>query len=321
MEPGSTRGKVPFGLKDGRLWYVNQVETGLACGCVCPDPACAKPLIARNKPSPTRKRIYHFRHASLTTGCGGRESALHRMGKEIVQRASRLQLPAWSAGKLSFDSVQATLAPGSAVEVSLSDGQMRPDVRVFALVAQAYLPALYIEVKVSHAVDCEKRERVIAQGYSMIEIDLSEVSDELLEDEHAFTTHVLDEAANRRWVHVGNPLFLAKMANEPIYQITNDLAHEKRVPTKKGGQLILHAQTCMLFSPSEDEPTPREIELADTISHGQRVDALGNALPYRRGLYAKAWVNGRGMSDHYKTHLQPVVQDTPENQQAALKLG
>lgn len=91
-------------------------KTGLACSCTCPDPACAKPLIAHNQRSPTRKRAPYFAHASQTPGCGERESALHRLGKEMVERATQLVLPAWSAldGELSFATAPATLAPGSA---------------------------------------------------------------------------------------------------------------------------------------------------------------------------------------------------------------
>ena len=61
-----------FGLQEGVLHYFSEVDTGLACKCTCPDPACAKQLIARNLPSPTRKRAPYFAHASLTPGCEGR---------------------------------------------------------------------------------------------------------------------------------------------------------------------------------------------------------------------------------------------------------
>jgi hypothetical protein len=126
-----------------------------------PGPACGKPLIARNQNFPGRKRIFHFRHASLTTGCGGRESALHRMGKEIVERATTLLLPNWPAGDLKFDATLANLLPGSAQEVRLAEYQIRPDVRVGAALDGAFLPALYVEIRVTNAVDWQKRRRVV----------------------------------------------------------------------------------------------------------------------------------------------------------------
>lgn len=310
--------KVPFGLREGKLHYVSEVETGLACRCVCPDPKCGKPLIARNKPSPDRKRIYHFRHASLTSHCGGRESALHRMGKEVVELATQLQLPEWSAGALEFSARIASLAPGSSREVFLKAGQMRPDVRTIAVVGESILPALYVEIKVSHAVDWEKRERVIAHGHTMLEIDLSGVGDDLLQNQEAFVYQVLNRRDNRRWIHIGDPLFLSHMLQAEIISVLDDTSREKRVPTRSGGQLILQEQHCLAYHHSRTEPHRFSAELADTFSNTQRVDALGNALPYKKGLYVRASSRGWSSDDRYKTHLQPIVQNLPENRQGQL---
>jgi hypothetical protein len=324
MIVGSSKGKVPFGLKDGRLWYVTEVPTGLACDCVCPDPACNKPLIARNNSFPGRKRIFHFRHASLTSGCGGRESALHRMAKEIVEKATSLLLPSWSAGDLGFDAAQTSLLPGSAQEVTLDQAQMRPDVRVAAAIGVSYLPALYVEIKVSHAVDYEKRKRVIDGNLSMIEIDLSGLDDDMLQDEAAFRRGVLDDASNRRWIHIGKPAFLADMTGQDILHVVNPHDREKNVRLKSGSVMFLRAQDVVSYSPGSETPRVVEVELADTVkSDGQRVDGLGNNLPYKPGLYCRSWRRGsfprRG--DEFKTHLMPIVQDEPENAQGELLEG
>ena len=318
-----TQGKVPFGLRDGRLYYVSEVETGLACNCTCPDPACAKPLIARNRPSPTRKRVSYFAHASQTSGCGGRESALHRMSKEIVERASRLMLPEWSAldKEFAFGAAPATLAPGSVQEVLLRDGQMRPDLKVIALCGQALLQSLYVEIKVSHAVDWEKRQRVIALGLTMMEIDLADVSDEDMQDEAAFAHHALDRPDNRHWIHIGNPAFLAKMLGHSIVQVIGNEVREKRVPTKKGNQLILQEQAMVRYDPAQDDPIPFFGELANHVTNGQRVDHFGNHLPYGKGLYVAGYVPSSGFyydDKHFKTQLRPIVQDTTWNAQKPL---
>lgn len=311
MTIGSSRGKVPFGLKEGRLHYVTDVPTGIACGCICPDPACAKPLIARNKPSPTRKRIYHFRHASLTSNCGGRESGLHLMAKELVTRATSLLLPRWSADDLRFDATQAALAPGSQAEVFVREGQVRPDVRVTSLVAGAVLPALYVEIKVSHAVDWEKRQKVIAKNLSMIEIDLSDLSDDVLQDEAAFTDAVLHRPDNRHWIHIANPAFLATMTSAEIVQVTANRWREKQVRTQKGNTLLLKAQDVLRYEPNADGPQVMEVELADTVRpDGQRVDQYGNALPYENGLYRRFRSTAWSPYGHdFKTHLKRIVQD------------
>ena len=311
MTTGSSRGKVPFGLKEGRLHYVTDVPTGIACGCICPDPTCAKPLIARNKPSPTRKRIYHFRHASLTSSCGGRESGLHLMAKELVTRATSLLLPRWSADDLRFEAAQASLAPGSQAEVFVREGQVRPDVRVTSLVAGAVLPALYVEIKVSHAVDWEKREKVIAKNLSMIEIDLSDLSDDVLQDEAAFTEAVLHRPDNRHWIHIANPAFLATMTDAEIVQVTANHWREKQVRTQKGNTLLLKAQDVLRYEPNADGPQVMEVELADTVRpDGQWVDQYGNTLPYENGLYRRFRSTAWSPYGHdFKTHLKRIVQD------------
>lgn len=319
----TAKGKVPFGLRDGTLHYVSEVTTGLACNCTCPDPACAKALVARNRRSPTRKRAPYFAHASKTPGCGGRESALHRMGKDMVACATSLMLPAWSAldGEFSFTSTHATLAPGSAQEVVLHEGQMRPDVKVIALSGQALLQALYVEIKVSHAVDWAKRERVIAQGLSMMEIDLADVSDEDLQDKAAFARHVLERSDNRHWIHIANPAFLTRMLGHTVIQVIGQECREKRVPTSNGTQMIFREQAMVRHDPAEDDPKPFFGELANHVKVDQRIDYFGNHLPYRKGLYVVGSVRGRGAfydNTHFKTQLRPIVQDTSWNAQKQL---
>ena len=323
MAEQGSRGKVPFGLRDGVLHFVSQVETGIGCNCVCPDPACAKPLVARNRNTPTRQRAYYFAHATQTPGCGGRESALHRMGKGIVERATRLVLPAWSAldGELAFASTPATLAPGSAQEVTLRDGQMRPDVKVIALTGQAFLQALYVEMKVSHAVDWAKRERVIKHGLTMMEIDIADVSDTELQDEAAFTHHVLERTDNRHWINIGNAAFLARMLDLRIVQVASQEVREKRVPTKNGNQLLFQEQAMVRYDPMEDQPMPFFGELTNTTKDGVRIDHFSNPLPYMPGLYMVGYVPGRGTyydDTRYKTQLRPIIQDTPWNAQKPL---
>jgi hypothetical protein len=37
-----------YGLKDGKLAKITEVENGLACGCICSN--CGNKLVARNNP-------------------------------------------------------------------------------------------------------------------------------------------------------------------------------------------------------------------------------------------------------------------------------
>lgn len=315
--------KVPFGLKDGRLFYVSQVATGDACGCVCPDPACGRPLTARNNDFPGRVRAPYFCHKSVGPACSGRESALHLMGKQVLGAASRLNLPRWSAlnGELAFEALPAVLPPGSVQEVHLKEGQMRPDLDVMAVVGRQVLQHLYVEIRVSHAVDWAKRERVIAQGYDMIEIDISGVTDEELLDEVTFSAHVLDRLDNRQWIHIGNAAFLASMTKKTIYKVQQPRTREKRVPTRSGGELIFQEQELLCHLWEGGAPTPHYGELANAVRpDGVRVDSFGNTLPYAAGLY----IRGEAIRHHpydssrFKTQLKPIIQDTRLNAQKSL---
>lgn len=319
MGVSNARGKIPFGLKEGRLHFVGEVDVGAACGCVCPDPACGLPLIARNKPSPERKRIFHFRHASLNAACGGRESALHQMAKQVVERAAALTLPAWRADELAFDAVGASLAPGTATEVVAAQGQIRSDVCVTPVINNAFLPALHVEIRVSHAVDWEKRRSVVASHLSMIEIDLSEVDDELLQNEAAFSELVLHQPDNRHWVHIGNPAFLSALTGQEIVQVMSERTREKQVKTKRGNTLLFQTQDVVRYSPGHESPDVVDIELADTYRDGQRVDQFGNALPYAPGLYRRCRsVRWSSFGDDFKTHLRRIEQDPPPGIQVPL---
>lgn len=284
---GRTDSTVPFGLKDGRLWFVSDVPTGLDCGCRCPDPACDMPLIARNRPSPDRRRAYNFMHSTRTTSCGGRESALHRMAKELLLGAEALMLPAWTDGEFSIPATELILDQQAAQEVRLLDGQMRPDVRVGGKLGDCALPRLFVEVKVSHAVDWKKAATARRNGISMIEIDLSSATDEDVQDHDAFVDMVLRSIDNRTWVHLGDPQFLASMLGQDVFEVRSTETFRHDVLSKKGNTMHFTKQRGVLHRAGE-EPTPADFEIADTYLDGQRIDGLGNTLPYAPGLYARA---------------------------------
>ena len=54
--------KIIYALKDGCLVSIEDVESGIACGCKCP--ACNENLVAKKG----KIKIHHFAHSS-TTNC------------------------------------------------------------------------------------------------------------------------------------------------------------------------------------------------------------------------------------------------------------
>ncbi|MEN1944456.1 competence protein CoiA family protein [Luteimonas sp. MJ293] len=209
--PQARRGgfRVPFGLKDGRIWAPSEVPKGKACGCVCP--ACHAPLVAKAQES--RRRRPHFAHLT-DTGCQtGRETGIHERAKQLIADYQRLAVPAWAGDPIDMPNpphardedgclhwgrpvdYPARSMELRDIEIERSFGTYKPDV-----VARDEVGELLIEVRVTHAVDDIKAERVQAQGRRMVEIDLSQLHRDIPHDLAAFEHAVLDDAANRSWI-------------------------------------------------------------------------------------------------------------------------
>lgn len=73
----------------GELVHVDDAPNGKACGCVCPDPACSQPLIARNN---GKKKIHHFAHIGGTCAWSA-EYLLAELALEVVSWRGRIWFP------------------------------------------------------------------------------------------------------------------------------------------------------------------------------------------------------------------------------------
>ena len=209
--PLSRRGgfRVPFGLKDGRVWAPSEVPKGKACGCSCP--GCHAPLAAKAQES--RRKRPHFAHLT-DTGCQtGRETGIHERAKQLIADHQRLVIPAWTGDPIDMPNPpharddHGRLHWGRQVEqpsrnivlhdieIERSFGSFKPDV-----VARDKMGELLIEIRVTHAVGDVKAAQVQAQGRRMVEIDLSQLHRDIPHDLKAFELAVLDDAANRSWI-------------------------------------------------------------------------------------------------------------------------
>ena len=86
---------VPVGLelKTNKPVFISEIPKsarGLKCGCVCPNPDCRAPLIAR---FPTSNKVEHFAHhrSKATPKCS--EYGLHLAGEVILLRQKHIVLP------------------------------------------------------------------------------------------------------------------------------------------------------------------------------------------------------------------------------------
>ena len=202
---------VRIGVRDGRCVGIEDVPSGLACNCVCA--GCLRPLIARKGSI----RAHHFAHRPGTDCETAGETTLHRAAKQLLAEKRRLWLPEfkgstarWLTKSMSRtpmwapfqDWVNGTiydayLAVADTVNVESTFGEMRPDV----VVVMDDGRELLVEIRVTHAVDQEKRRRIRSTGRACVEIDLSSVPRDVTL--HDLASRVIgggEDAAPRRWI-------------------------------------------------------------------------------------------------------------------------
>lgn len=209
LRPHCNGFRVPFGFREGRYWAPSEVAKGKACDCVCP--GCGAPLAAKAQQS--RRKRPHFAHLA-DTGCAtGCETGIHGRAKQLIAERQVLVLPAWygDEGRMpnppeaedeegywhrgrTIDYPTREVRLGS-VELERSFGAYQPDI-----CAQDDSGELFIEIRVTHAVDELKAQRVQVHGRRMVEINLSQLDRDIPHDLEAFEHAVLADAANRHWI-------------------------------------------------------------------------------------------------------------------------
>jgi len=194
-EQGSGNLKVPFGLREGRLYRPDDVSSGKACGCICP--ACKARLIANQG---KLKRAY-FSHFRSETCAGGYETAVHLMAKQVILDERRLRIPPLMIpfeltpiedeppirSSVHYPERDVQLVE---VEAEKQQGRWRPDLTAILKNGSP----LHIEIRVTHRVDDEKAESLD----NLVEINLSQLPVETVYDEHAFIDEVILNA-ERCW--------------------------------------------------------------------------------------------------------------------------
>jgi hypothetical protein len=183
--------KLPFGLMDGAVVHISQVKQGLACGCVCPD--CGESLVAHKGSSVT----HHFAHLKGAECARAVETALHLAAKRILTDRRKITLP---AVHIHFDSHRSPLLLAPEQTFALDDvheerrtGDIFPDI-----LAVSGTTPLMIEIRVTHAVDEAKLQKIRARGISTIELDLSAAARTFSPDDLADT--VINRTDGKTWL-------------------------------------------------------------------------------------------------------------------------
>lgn len=166
---------VPFGLRDGKLYAPADVESGLACECVCP--GCGALLVAKKG----NEKRWHFSHVNVRPGESCAESAIHAAAKQVLLEHGELVAP-----EFAIDVAARTvnglelyekeiLSPVRRIrfdraEPEVTIGDLRPDVVGYRGERQ-----LLVEMYFRHRVDQAKRDKLIRLGLPALEIDLSDL--------------------------------------------------------------------------------------------------------------------------------------------------
>jgi hypothetical protein len=179
-------------IRQGIVVGVSQVESGRACGCICP--SCGEALVAKKG----RLVQHHFAHLSGTECPAAQETALHLAAKQAIARRRELLLPAayvhFRTRHPPIEIAPSERTSFSRVSLEVSEAEMVFD----ALCEGPDLP-LVVEVRVTHAADQKKRSKLEKLGRPAIEIDLSSIPRDLEvnEIEHL----VVDRADYKVWLH------------------------------------------------------------------------------------------------------------------------
>lgn len=197
-----TKIKLPFGQNiNGTLAHIADVGNGKKCGCICP--SCQAPLIAAKG----NKKQHHFKHAVDKKCEGGLESAIHLAAKQIIKEKKEITLSQYDLTVSKIDSkgkkhtVNVTITQHGTVtrfdsvceEVELHG--MRADILTTTGNEQ-----LIIEVFYRHKVEEQKIEKIKKANISAVEINLSNLMPEDLNDLEAFWSYINDPQYVQ-WLH------------------------------------------------------------------------------------------------------------------------
>lgn len=178
---------IPFAwhVARGRMVDAADVDNGKACGCVCV--VCGAGLLARQG----QVRAWHFAHEADNNCQYASEAAIHLMAKQLIAERQQICLPARVLGRqirgvyggwvetiaVTVQSAGLQALTSCQAEKTLyanrpQDGIRRPDVL-------AYLDGqpIAIEIHNTHAVDKDKRTWLAQQGYSVLEIDVADLTE------------------------------------------------------------------------------------------------------------------------------------------------
>ena len=188
--------KLTYGLdENGTLIHVDDAIRGKGCNCVCPDPQCKAKLVAKQG----AKNKWHFAHDNGADCIGGRMTALHMLAQQIIQEEKKIRKPWFKdycedpSKEIYFESVLLEQ------RFKTAESNRRPD--CVGIIKKGDIEyKVWIEIKVKHAIDEEKKKDIIGLGAICMEIDLSSLLTERY-TEDSVRKALFDVYDNKVWVN------------------------------------------------------------------------------------------------------------------------
>lgn len=174
----STGIKLPFGLnKNNDLVHIADVEKGKKCDCICP--GCRSPLTAAKG----NINQHHFRHSVDKECPGGLESAIHMAAKKMLLEKKQITLPEHKVkleGKdsrgIAYLEEETAVIGGTVVQFDTVQDEVELHEMKFDILAKKSNTPLAIEIFYRHRVDEVKFLKIVKANISAIEIDLSDLT-------------------------------------------------------------------------------------------------------------------------------------------------
>jgi hypothetical protein len=208
--------KLQYGVRDGKILHISELsdnDRGLACSCICP--ACKVDLQARLGYG---KRRPHFSHNNEACNISdAQQTALHLLAKEILTENNHIMLPAYVIDGSEGDNVDYDLSDYDAIEKQLDSleyskqsnyqfdnvilekkiSDMIPDILIWR---SSNGKKLIIEIAVTHFVDDVKKAKIIEQGISALEIDISQFHNQDFE-RNILQEIIIDSIDSKKWIY------------------------------------------------------------------------------------------------------------------------
>lgn len=214
-----------YALKGGEIVSIDDVESGLKCGCVCP--SCGEQLVAKKG----KKMMHHFAHYSGHSCEYGYESSLHLAAKDILSSAKKITIPpvfikfdnSYKKDELICEAKEIII---DRVELEKRYDDIIPDIVVYSGGKQ-----LFIEIFVTHSIDDVKLEKLRKAKISTIEVDLSKKEKTISKSELAEL--LLNDSEEKQWKYNA----VAERQLQRFYKIA-----DKRTIIQRG--FAMHIDNC-----------------------------------------------------------------------------